>query len=160
MYVLGFVTLHAQTNNKLQLLLKTIDNNNKNDIVNLADAYYKSDSEKYNALIYLLENIQHHKHSDYLVNHDSKLFNRISLADSLYSKIVKGKSLAEISSKPIQDSITVLQKYFRDNPYEIVYHENEYISHDDNPLENLSAQGQFVKKGRNHLTHIIKCICK
>lgn len=147
-YVLGFFTLHAQTNNKLQLLLKTIDNNHKNDIINLADSYYRSDFEKYNALIYLLENINNNLHYGYASSHDNSLKKRIHLADSLYYNIVKDKSIMEIKTKPIQDSIKKIREYISSIPFEDI-NDNYKISNGSSPLDSWNAI-----KLQEHIDHM------
>jgi len=144
--LLSIISLHAQTNNKLQLLLKTIDNNHKNDIINLANSYYKNDSEKYNALIHLLEN--NNIHYGYILSHHNSLRNRIQLADSLYFQLVKNKSINDIKSKPIQDSIKKIGEHVGSIPLEGI-NDNYKISNGNSPLYSWNAI-----KLQEHIDHM------
>jgi len=148
MSLLSIISLHAQTNNKLHLLLKTIDNNHKNNIINLANSYYKCDSEKYNALIYLLENINNNLHYGYASFPDNSLKSRIHLADSLYFNLVKGKSIVELKTQPIQDSIKKIREYISSIPLEGI-NDNYKISNGSSPLDSWNAI-----KLQEHIDHM------
>lgn len=145
---MGCFSLQAQTNNKLQILLKKVDNNIKKDIINLADSYYKNNSDKYNSLIYLLENINNNLHYGYVLSYDNSLRDRIKLADSLYFDLVKNKSTAEIKIKSIQDSIKKINEYISSIPFQKI-DENQEISNGSSPLDSWNAI-----KLKEHIDHM------
>lgn len=137
---------YSQTNiNKLDSILQYIDK--KQNYIDLATHYAKTDTIKYKALFYLLENINEFTHNDYVITSDYSLSKKIFLADLLYFKLVSNKSYDEITSNAIQDSIQKIGKYVQSIPWENINKEYK-ISSEDSPFISLTAE-----KIKDHIEH-------
>lgn len=129
--------LKSQERMKLEIAVKDIEN--KQEFVSLANHYLSiKDTMKYDALTYLLENTKSILHSDYLLNRDRNIYNRILLADSMYFNLVKNKTYDEIKGKAIQDSLKKIGLYIQSLPWSNPITEEE-LSFEDSPLKSLTS---------------------